>query len=492
MRRKTRFWAITLTLGLLSSTAGTQPAHAYGYLPEGEELSRGKVAVLIDEMASFSHSLVTNNKARTKSEGALKFCSSLDSESCTANDKSDLSIASILPVCENLAEACIEGVNISRNGGPFLAAKEIRKFGGISFPSNPQYKTQRGATASVWQTADSSGSMTKIVVSPVLLQTLKAGKLQTEDLYTEISAIEDWQNPKFMAPHLVSYNFDGDIVPLVETGDFTTGQCAAIDDGYCAKKVDFPSNIRISLTLQLPNEITGWLHGRLKNSSISVQTIDSKFNRVTVSAEPVLVPQMYAVVDTAKATTTMKKNLEFWNTRGGVNGQKTWQVYPSTSWVSNYLIKNLAKTAKDTAISTKTIWSFYTLNSQDFNYNRCLNSKTKLVGLVSTNAMSYSGAAPTWSGGMLNYEVAGLHYLPDGETLTEGTYDLAIRSEAARCLYGFSKAPISASISVIGSKGEKKVATTTVSEKNGWLKLAAYGFTFSAPKIRVKLTQKKR
>jgi hypothetical protein len=47
------------------------------------------------------------------------------------------------------------------------------------------------------------------------------------------------------------------------------------------------------------------------------------------------------------------------------------------------------------------------------------------------------------------------------------------------------------SISLTSATGEKKVATTVVSEKNGWLKLAAYGFTFSSPTISVKLSQGK-
>jgi hypothetical protein len=81
--------------------------------------------------------------------------------------------------------------------------------------------------------------------------------------------------------------------------------------------------------------------------------------------------------------------------------------------------------------------------------------------------------------------------MPDGKTAVEGTYELAIRSDAARCLYGFSKAPVNATVSVIGEGGENKVATTVISEKDGWLKLAAYGFTFSSPTISVKLTQAK-
>ena len=60
----------------------------------------------------------------------------------------------------------------------------------------------------------------------------------------------------------------------------------------------------------------------------------------------------------------------------------------------------------------------------------------------------------------------------------------------ARCLYGFSNAPISATISVSESSGgEKNVATTSVSDAGGWLHLAAYNFQFSNPTISAKLTQ---
>jgi hypothetical protein len=90
---------------------------------------------------------------------------------------------------------------------------------------------------------------------------------------------------------------------------------------------------------------------------------------------------------------------------------------------------------------------------------------------------------------MLNYRVAGLHYAADGKTLNEGVYDMVIKSTVARCIYGFSSAPISASISVTSAEGEAKVATTVVREKDGWVKLAAYGFTYSSPTISVKLTQ---
>jgi hypothetical protein len=66
-----------------------------------------------------------------------------------------------------------------------------------------------------------------------------------------------------------------------------------------------------------------------------------------------------------------------------------------------------------------------------------------------------------------------------------------MRSDIARCIYGFSNAPIKAEISITSDEGEKKVATTIVNEKNGWLYLSAKGFTFSSPIINVKLSQEK-
>ncbi|MFZ9442192.1 MAG: hypothetical protein ACO26Z_05770, partial [Candidatus Nanopelagicaceae bacterium] len=70
-----------------------------------------------------------------------------------------------------------------------------------------------------------------------------------------------------------------------------------------------------------------------------------------------------------------------------------------------------------------------------------------------------------------------------------------IRSETARCVYGFTDAPFQASISVIGSDGqEQTIATESIREdaKREWLFLSAQNFTFSSPVIKVKLTQEKK
>ena len=127
--------------------------------------------------------------------------------------------------------------------------------------------------------------------------------------------------------------------------------------------------------------------------------------------------------------------------------------------------------------------------------SKCFQDKSKLLGIVTTNALIYENGAPEFKDGTLNYKVAGLHHQADGVTLTRGTYDLAIRSETARCVYGFSDAPFQASISVIGADGqEQTIATESIREdaKREWLFLSAQNFTFSSPTIKVKLTQEKK
>jgi hypothetical protein len=56
-------------------------------------------------------------------------------------------------------------------------------------------------------------------------------------------------------------------------------------------------------------------------------------------------------------------------------------------------------------------------------------------------------------------------------------------------VYGFTKAPIKAELSIVSADGSPQVATTILGEKNGWVFLSAANFEFSAPIIKAKLTQ---
>jgi hypothetical protein len=121
----------------------------------------------------------------------------------------------------------------------------------------------------------------------------------------------------------------------------------------------------------------------------------------------------------------------------------------------------------------------------------CLDKEKALAGVVTTNSTMYLDGPPVFQDGTLDYKVASTHYEADGTTVFKGTYELIMSSSVARCIYQFTAAPISATVSITSENGEANTATTIINEKNGWLKLGAYGFTFSSPTVKVKLTQEK-
>jgi hypothetical protein len=151
-----------------------------------------------------------------------------------------------------------------------------------------------------------------------------------------------------------------------------------------------------------------------------------------------------------------------------------------------------ARVLKDTAVANPSQWIFYNLPERDIEAaSSCIKNSKTLAGFVTTNSTTYTATPPIYNEqtGTLDYKVASPHLLPDGKVF-QGKYNLYIDSKVARCIYKFSDAPISASVSITSADGgQQNVATTVVNEQNGWLHLSAAGFTFSSPTLKVKLTQ---
>jgi hypothetical protein len=148
--------------------------------------------------------------------------------------------------------------------------------------------------------------------------------------------------------------------------------------------------------------------------------------------------------------------------------------------------------AGDKAAALPSVWAFRTMNGNIQQINPCLRETSSLNGVVTTNSTQYLDGPPTLNAATntLDYKVASPHLTSTGEVF-KGSYNLLLKSSVARCLYNFTNAPISASISILNESGLSSIATTVVNEKDGWLRLSASGFTFSSPTIRVRLTQEK-
>jgi hypothetical protein len=308
---------------------------------------------------------------------------------------------------------------------------------------------------------------------------------------TAVAPVNEITDSRYFPTEIGSWMRDGVEWWWHDNGSVPGYDCFATDYGKCWMRTNFGPDTRVELELRLPNTLSGWLHGRLNDSSLKIEPFSEDSMKISVAADPVTIPVMYAVVDEKQSNSELQAALQSggFGTGGfnSGNGGLEWKLYSSESWEAMRLVSGFSKQVEDRAVATQSVWRFKSIWADTG--NKCLDARGKLIGLVTTNAIAYEAGPPSFDRGSLNYKTAGLHLNADGQVV-QGSYNLIIRSETARCLYGFSKAPLSASISVSGD-GDRSIATTVVGEKDGWLSLRAEGFTFSQKTIKVKLSQKK-
>ncbi len=278
--------------------------------------------------------------------------------------------------------------------------------------------------------------------------------------------------------------------------------CAASDDGVCFQREPFPLDLTYSVTIKLGQNIGGWIHGRMKSPDITIENSGSNY-LIKVLGEPIGVPvAAYWGNKADLSSEIISSYASRAATAVGVTGGGVSKRYQTNGQFNQEQIKLFSlwvPLIKDKASANPKMWMFGSLSPDSLatavqglaSAKECVTKAKGLAGLVTTNATIYDGSIPAFDSaeGALNYKVAAPHYAADGSEFS-GTYDLIMSSEVARCIYNFTSAPISASVSITTSDGGvQKVATTVLNERNGWLHLGAYGFGFSSPTLKVKLSQ---
>jgi hypothetical protein len=288
---------------------------------------------------------------------------------------------------------------------------------------------------------------------------------------------------------------------------------ASVREGLCAQRYAFPAGFKYYVkvrTLQMP---AGWMHGRIGDPDIQIKA-ESGSSTIEMQGVPIAVPavyKMYRYPDMPVAlkdeydvkTGGYKKDPNFQNNPSSyVQGGRTAEspdplqrnnIYAPTPYSQAGMdqLKLWLPFVNDKATASLSFWSVRTLSSAEMEgSSQCYQDSKSVTGIVTTNATQYSAGPPKFdtAEGTLNYQVAAPHYSPDNSEF-KGSYDLVIRSDVARCIYGFSKAPINATISVTSADGIPQVATTIIGEKDGWVFLRAKNFGFSTPIIKAKLSQ---
>ena len=413
---------------------------------------------------------------------------------CGSGKKGDFYGYVVLPVCGAIVENCIDKVSIYTEGSAPATATLVRTVEGAKFKGFPNRGIPSGGGVSIFSSdVEHSPGQNLYAVQAQIQITFGKTKTQIERMELSVVPIVAKTELRAKSPRFTKDGCDNwpDGAACLEFGEFADNHlCVFQEDGVCAIAQDFAPETRAGVQLKLSNQISGWFKGRIQDPQLAVSKIDDRYSLVNIDASPVEVPRFYY-----ESRPKLTGGPSITEVLGYAPGQGAGLTLVDAFRPDAFKVVRAYRNAtKDTAAGVSNLWSVGTINkfeiSKTGDPKGCLQDQSRLVGLVTTNAMVYENGAPSYRSGFLNYKVAGLHYLPDG-TEALGSYDLIIRSDVARCLYGFSNAPLSASITVSGD-GDKNIATTTVREKGGWLKLAAYGFTFSEKTIKVKLTQKKQ
>lgn len=458
----------SLALSLLA-----QPVSAEIWKPKGLPQTSDNIATTLDEGWRLYGAVSSINLLDSTGTVWGKFCEQFTGD-CAITPTLRAVTNRILPICASETEGnCFEALAVQLSGSPIAKAAPLAPVAGYRLNPVPELGIPQGSIPHLYEVGGQ-----KFVVNARMVFSIKDGAARAEDMQVQVWRVKDKtdsskKNISFEGPSAQKPNGG------VEGGWDVS--CAIAAENYCAEIIEFEPGTVIQTTLRVSDQVTGWLKGRLTDPEITSSKLGN-FNRYVIQGASVSVPKLYVEVPKSHSALQGADGIS-----GVTSGSGFYQTARADSPTGISFVSAFASLAKDTAIDSQSQWYVATIGDT-WDLNRC-NTNKDFVGLVTTNAMAFDGDIPKFSSGFLSYNVAGLHYEEDGKTEVLGSYDLAIKSSVARCLYGYSNAPVSAQVTVTGTSGEQKVASTIVRESQGWLTLQAKGFTFSKNQIKVKISQ---
>jgi hypothetical protein len=437
-------------------------------------------------------------------------CKDIASSDCAGTQ---IAYRAVLPMCDSsISIDCLKDFIVKDAGG-----KPLNYTVEGQFPlGNPQYfkgstsmKVPNGGGLTLIRIPEAphKGGDTYLVKAELnAVKNLGQAEFTTRSFTLSISAVKIIEGKyAFRGPSPYLINFAKGNFETGWSSGSVPGYCAATSNTQCALRYSLPLGMRFGLTVELTTKLTGWLHGRVRAPEVEVSTNSFGGSSVKVLAEPIKIPVNAAWVNNDKAPQSIKDYYSDKPNYGArIFGLQSDELKPLSEIVllRDGNMGHSAETLKeylawlpalgDKAQAMPTAWTIATMSNYKVadQVQQCLNQTDSLAGIVTTNAAEYFDGPPVFdqASGSLDYKVAATHYEPDGTTVFKGSYDLVMSSKVARCIYGFTQAPISATVSVTSDAGTQSAATTVVNERNGWLSLGAYNFTYSSPTIRVVLS----
>ena len=466
-------------------------------------------------------------------------CASVSDKKC---DGKSVRFNAVMPVCVNDSDinciASVEAVDVSGKRFPASMNGYFPSESKTAFAGDPKLHLPSGAASSLWSlpaAAHCGGTNYALSFSANGSYQMGDTRIQKNDAVAHISNLQIRLSPINIVSGSVTdigkaSGIGADCgapnqgIWLCDKDGWSNGNAYNssltpdwanfhTDSGTCAVKYPFPEGFRFRVVVRTNLLTTGWLHGRLADPRVKITQV-SNSSIIDVEAAPLIVSSVVAFTPwkdlPAAEQATYDSRGSFRCPNGNALGNRgdlgpdpatrsTITQASSSGECSMLLLQTWFSHIADKATDSNSVWSLRNLGADsqvdsDSNagMDACFNDSSSVAGLVTTNSTTYLAGPPVFNkaDGVLTYKVSSPHLQPDG-SIFKGIYNLALRSDVARCIYKFTSAPLSASIEVVSENGSQQVATTSMSEKDGWIYLSASGFTYSSPTVKVKLVQSK-
>lgn len=480
--------------------------------------SAGYLGARVDDSVSFTFSsfLIANDDDGIKN-GLGVPCDDFSSAECAKYPRFTYNI--YLPPCSaSITDDCITSITATKPDGSVVNGKLTGSKPNIptpAFKGDPAFNMPDGWYPTMWSfdgITHPGGEGFLLRASLLSFQNKRSVDVITPQLRVSIGAVS-WTPSNASGNWSKETNNVNSQTGLMNAGGAAGPTCSfflAIKE--CAVAWSLPTDVRFKVELKTRAKVSGWVNGRLSDPKVEV-TPNGTGQAFSIEAAPMQVP-IFAMY---KKFTEYTKEFQDFNQRvGGGAGRimfpDNWRTEYSGAGrepfdkisafhALNTYDENAFKefqyflaASDDKAVATKNLWHFESNRlfhqDGDLKLNDCSRGLTGLAGFVSTNSTMFMATPPKFNTTTqsLDYQVAAPHFDRNGKE-NIGRYNLVIDSKVARCLYKFSTAPIQASVTVINADGTQQISTSTVNEKNGWLYLSVNGYTYSAPTLKVKLSQ---
>jgi hypothetical protein len=407
----------------------------------------------------------------------LQKCESFNDLDCLNSNPVGIVATTILPLCnaENKSN-CLLLLRIGIAGGDKVEASYLGSAEGKTFPSDAANGISAGSTSSIFLVKDKDGVQRYFALT-AQIQQLKSRKLPV--------GYRDVQVPYFS-------------VDIKEINLNSVGQCLFLFKAKCVTHKT-TGTFSVEVKLRLSNDPPKWLAGRMADPTIKFTKL-AQGKEVVISGASVAVPLIEGSVPTslfAKYPRGITSQMVNTAVQNGTNVE-------IDSGLAIMYATDVFTALKEKSTKVVNFWNingsspFTAFCAEDLQIDclqggsgPCVEQSKDFVGLLATNALIFNRNPPRLIGDEIQFLLASPHLLPNAQA-TVGNFNLEASSSMLRCIYGLPDLPLFAEISVVNDAGIEKIATKSFLEKKGVSYISVNNFSFSVPKIKIKLYQSKK